>query len=140
MTSRAASLVFAAGLLSLSLWLLLGQPLLAPHPDRGRISNLDLVLGDSLPPRLNLCFATMEQFLNKMASFSHVWMNQDEYRDRDNIAKAVREGRDVWGRDIDTFERIERNQDIPAVLRREGDKYRYLLDRSGKSAGFTDYP
>ncbi|KAL7906383.1 glycosyltransferase family 17 protein [Trichoderma velutinum] len=86
------------------------------------------------------CFATMEQFLNKMASFSHVWMNNDEYRNKDNIAKAVRDGKDVWGRDIDTFERIERNQDIPQVLRREGAKYKYLLDRSGKSAGFTDYP
>ncbi|KAL7793677.1 glycosyltransferase family 17 protein [Trichoderma ceciliae] len=86
------------------------------------------------------CFGTMEQFLNKMASFSHAWMNHEYFRDRDYIADAIREGRDVWGRETDTFDRIDGNQDVPSVLRRERDKYKYMLDRSGKSAGFTDYP
>lgn len=67
-------------------------------------------------------------------------MNNEYYRDKDVIADAVRDGQDVWGRKIDTFEKIDKNLDVPAVLLRERKKYKYMLDRSGKSAGFTDYP
>ncbi|KAK1238962.1 hypothetical protein MKX08_006023 [Trichoderma sp. CBMAI-0020] len=108
-----------------------GLPLLR-ELDKGHVANAAW--------HCSSCFATIEQFLNKMASFSHVWMNDEYYRDRDVIADAVREGRDVWGRKIDTFERVERNLDVPAVLLRERSKYKYMLDRSGRSAGFTDYP
>ncbi|POR34507.1 Uncharacterized protein TPAR_05284 [Tolypocladium paradoxum] len=88
------------------------------------------------------CFATMAQFLNKMASFSHMWMNEERYRDRHHIAAAVRAGRDVWGRSGDLFRRVEANADVPAVLL-QGDgreRFGYMLSRDGESAGFTDYP
>lgn len=84
------------------------------------------------------CFATIEEFLNKMASFSHGWMNDAYYRDRDKIADAVREGRDVWGRDHDTFTRIEYNSDMPPLVIDE-ERFRYMVNRDGPSAGFTDY-
>lgn len=86
------------------------------------------------------CFATIEQFLNKMASFSHGWMNADEYQDRDAIAAAVREGRDRWGREQDTFERKENNEDLPRILLQETERFAYMLDRDGETAGFIDYP
>ncbi|POR39543.1 Uncharacterized protein TPAR_00267 [Tolypocladium paradoxum] len=86
------------------------------------------------------CFATIEQFLNKMASFSHGWMNANEYRDRDAIAAAVREGRDLWGRKQDTFERKESNEDLPGILLEEKDRFAYMVNRDGNTAGFTDYP
>ncbi|KAK5989020.1 hypothetical protein PT974_10518 [Cladobotryum mycophilum] len=35
----------------------------------------------------------MQEFLNKMASFSHKWMNAEEYRNKGWIAEAVRGGR-----------------------------------------------
>lgn len=86
------------------------------------------------------CFATVDEFLNKMASFSHGWMNRKEFRDRGRIADAVRDGRDVWGRTIDTFVRVDDNQDVPAVLLQEPERFRYMLNRDGETAGFTDYP
>lgn len=91
----------------------------------------------------NSCYATMSEFLNKMASFSHQWMNNEKYRNRERIAQSVREGRDVWGRKTVTFTRIEGNLDVPPILKRgdEADRkrLRYMLDRDGLSAGFKDY-
>jgi len=86
------------------------------------------------------CFATMEQFLNKISSFSHGWMNAEQYRDRDRIAAAVREGRDLWERDVDTFTRIEGNRDMPPLVLAEPERFGYMSNRDGPSAGFTDYP
>ncbi|GJN80425.1 hypothetical protein PLIIFM63780_003951 [Purpureocillium lilacinum] len=88
------------------------------------------------------CFATMDQFLNKMASFSHMWMNEPKYRDKGRIAAAVREGRDVWGRASEVFRRIEGNTDVPGALAEAEGRRRfgYMLSRDGESAGFSDYP
>ncbi|CAG7562871.1 unnamed protein product [Fusarium equiseti] len=86
------------------------------------------------------CFATIEQFLNKMASFSHAWMNREAFRDRDRIAHAVRQGVDLWGRKQDTFTRIENNVDLPNCLLEEQEWFRYMLDRDDETAGFADYP
>ncbi|CAM1503064.1 Fc.00g078400.m01.CDS01 [Cosmosporella sp. VM-42] len=86
------------------------------------------------------CFATVHEFLNKMASFSHMWMNEPEYQDRDKIATAVREGKDLWGRRKDTFRRIENNTDVPRFLLEEGERFKYMMNRDGETAGFTDYP
>lgn len=86
------------------------------------------------------CFATMEQFLNKMSSFSHGWMNAERYRDKDKIAAAVRDGRDLWERQQDTFIKIEKNKDIPPLVLEEPERFGYMTNRDGPSAGFTDYP
>ncbi|KAG5914877.1 hypothetical protein E4U42_000271 [Claviceps africana] len=82
----------------------------------------------------------MAQFLNKMASFSHLWMNAEPFRDRDRIAAAVRDGRDVWGRPHDTFTRLDANQDVPPLVREEPARFAYMVDRDGPTAGFSDYP
>ncbi|KAF7562625.1 hypothetical protein G7046_g1506 [Stylonectria norvegica] len=86
------------------------------------------------------CFSTIDTFLNKMGSFSHKWMNDPKYRDRDLIAKAVQEGKDLWGRRQDNFVRIEDNKDVPPILLEESERFRYMLNRDGETAGFTDYP
>ncbi|KAK7420096.1 hypothetical protein QQX98_002958 [Neonectria punicea] len=86
------------------------------------------------------CFATMEQFLNKMASFSHAWMNDEAFRDRSRIADAVRSGADLWGREVDTFDRIDDNHDVPQCLLEDKKRFGYMLNRDGESAGFSDYP
>lgn len=85
------------------------------------------------------CFDSIDMYLNKMASFSHKWMNGEKYRDRDRIADAVRDGVDIWGRGSSTFERIENNQDLPPLIRDDA-RFLFLKDRSGKSAGMKDYP
>ncbi|KAJ4192057.1 hypothetical protein NW755_004193 [Fusarium falciforme] len=86
------------------------------------------------------CFATVDQFLNKMASFSHEWMNHESFRNRDRIAAAVRQGVDLWGRKVDKFRRIENNVDLPRCLLEDRERFRYMLNRDGETAGFTDYP
>lgn len=86
------------------------------------------------------CFSTIEAFLNKMASFSHRWMNKEKYRQPHKIVAAVRNGRDLWGRKQDQFMRVEDNDDLPALLLQDRERFRYMVDRSGESAGFADYP
>ncbi|KAF4977728.1 hypothetical protein FDECE_18316 [Fusarium decemcellulare] len=86
------------------------------------------------------CFSTIDQFRNKMSSFSHSWMNQEKFRNADHIANAVREGVDVWGRSVDTFRRIQNNADLPRCLLEDSERFKYMLNRDGENAGFTDYP
>lgn len=87
------------------------------------------------------CFATIEQFLNKMASFSHIWMNDEKFRNREKIVEAVRQGKDLWGRSSEQFVRVDGNLDMPRVLRSdEGEKFGYMVSRDGENGGFTDYP
>ncbi|KAK0746185.1 glycosyltransferase family 17 protein [Schizothecium vesticola] len=85
------------------------------------------------------CFATMGELLTKMKSFSHSGLNREEYRDRRRIAERVREGRDLWDREGEVFERIERNEDVPGFLLENKERFGYVLDRDGRSAGFKDY-
>lgn len=85
------------------------------------------------------CFDSIELYLNKRASFSHKWMNGQNFRDRDRIAAAVRDGLDIWGRKGNNFERLQNNDDLPPLVR-DDERFLYLKDRSGKSAGMKDYP
>lgn len=86
------------------------------------------------------CFATMGEFLNKMASFSHERMNHRYFQNRTRIATAVREGKDLWLRPKETFQKIENNEDVPKYILKEKDRFRYMLNRDGETAGFVDYP
>lgn len=86
------------------------------------------------------CFSTIEQVLNKMASFSHIWLNQEAYRDPDRIASHVRDGKDLWDRPGEEYERIDDNLDLPPLLLDQPDRFAYLMNRDGPNAGFQDYP
>lgn len=86
------------------------------------------------------CLATIAELLTKLSSFSHQWMNVDGYRDRDRIASYIRQGKDLWDREGEEFERIDNNQDIPKILLDQRERFSYLLDRDGPNAGFGDYP
>ncbi|KAL2020704.1 hypothetical protein VTK56DRAFT_8004 [Thermocarpiscus australiensis] len=85
------------------------------------------------------CFATMGELLTKMASFSHRSMNAEPFRDRRRIADRVRSGRDLWDREGEVFDRVEDNRDVPSFLLDNKERFGYLLNRDGPSAGFTDY-
>ncbi|KAI0596224.1 glycosyl transferase family 17 protein [Biscogniauxia sp. FL1348] len=86
------------------------------------------------------CFSTIDEVLTKLSSFSHIWLNQEAYRDPDRIADRVRNGKDLWDREGEEYERIEDNKDIPMLLLEEPEKFPYLLSRDGPTAGFQDYP
>lgn len=86
------------------------------------------------------CFSTIGEVLTKMASFSHTWMNHEMFRDRDRIADRVRTGKDLWDREGEYYERVEDNKDVPGLLAKEPDRFPWLLNRDGPTAGFQDYP
>lgn len=84
------------------------------------------------------CFKTVDEVLNKMASFSHTGLNQEVFRDRMRIVDRVRKGKDLWDREGEVYERIEGNGDIPKLVNKERERFGYLLDRDGPNAGFVD--
>ncbi|KAK4111881.1 glycosyltransferase family 17 protein [Canariomyces notabilis] len=85
------------------------------------------------------CFETIGELLTKMGSFSHISMNAEQYRDRERIADRVRNGKDLWDREGEVYDRIENNLDVPSFLLQNKDRFRYMLNRDGPTAGFTDY-
>ncbi|KAF8851532.1 glycosyltransferase family 17 protein [Acephala macrosclerotiorum] len=85
------------------------------------------------------CFATIEEMLGKMQSFSHVEYNEKKFRKKDWIVEHIRKGRDLWDRWGQWYLRIEANQDVPAYVAGQKERFGYLLDRDGESAGFVDY-
>ncbi|KAK0729105.1 glycosyltransferase family 17-domain-containing protein [Apiosordaria backusii] len=88
------------------------------------------------------CFETMEEMLVKMKSFAHVSMNQEGFRDKKRMVERVREGRDLWDRPGEEYERVEGNEDLPGLLLMDGgqrERFGYLLDRDGEGAGFRDW-
>jgi len=87
------------------------------------------------------CFERIEEVLGKMSSFSHTGLNEERFRGRTRIVDRVRKGLDLWDREGEVYERVEGNQDVPEILREEGNKERfgYMLERDGSNAGFVDY-
>lgn len=85
------------------------------------------------------CFATVDELLTKMASFSHRSMNAEQFREPKSIAEHVREGKDLWDRPGEEFDRVEDNADVPSFLLENRERFGYMLDRDGPAAGFKDY-
>jgi beta-1,4-mannosyl-glycoprotein beta-1,4-N-acetylglucosaminyltransferase len=85
------------------------------------------------------CFSTLKEMVTKMQSFSHTPLNTAENRDRENIKDRVRSGKDLYGRRSETYQRIENNHDLPQYILENRQKFWYMLDRDGKTAGFKDW-
>ncbi|KAE9373417.1 glycosyltransferase family 17 protein [Stipitochalara longipes BDJ] len=85
------------------------------------------------------CFKTVEEVLSKLRSFSHVGMNQEPFRDRGRIVDRVRKGLDLWDRKGEIYEEVHANEDIPEYLKKDRQRWAFLLDRSGSNAAFQDY-
>ncbi|KAL2123193.1 hypothetical protein VTJ04DRAFT_3648 [Mycothermus thermophilus] len=85
------------------------------------------------------CFATIRELVNKMGSFSHVGLNKERFRDPEHIVDRVRNGKDLWDRKGEFYDRIENNEDVPEFLKHNRDRFGYMLDRDGPGAGFLDY-
>lgn len=85
------------------------------------------------------CFNAVEEVLRKMSSFSHTGLNLEYFRDRKGIVERVRQGRDLWDRKGEIYEKIEKNEDVPEVVKRESSRWGWLMDRSGDNGGFEDF-
>lgn len=105
---------------------------LARHQDKADMSNAGW--------HCSSCYATMGELMHKLESVSHVWMNHEFFRNRERAAHHVRLGIDLWDRETEVYNRIDNNTDVPSFLLAQPDRYRYLMNRDGDSAGFTDYP
>lgn len=87
------------------------------------------------------CFATMDEMLVKMKSFSHTNLNAEKFRSKARIAEHIRNGKDLWDRWFQWYARVENNQDLPEYLKEQykKDRFTYMLNRDGENAGFKDY-
>lgn len=89
------------------------------------------------------CFATVAEMRTKLHSFSHQNWDTTENRNAEVMMERVREGRDLFGRVDQVYERVERSDmDLPGYVleqnKAEG-RFEYLLDRDGQDAGFEDW-
>lgn len=74
-----------------------------------------------------------------MGSFSHSHLDTEDNRRPENVVKRVREGLDVFGRDI-IYERVAAAEmDYPEYLKANQERFSWMLERDGESAGFLDY-
>lgn len=88
------------------------------------------------------CFATVEEMRNKMQSFSHQGWNTAGNRNASVMMDRVRNGKDLFGRKGEVYERIDDNQDVPEFILEQNRammRFRYMLTRDGESAGFDDW-
>ena len=84
------------------------------------------------------CLASLQDMVNKITSFSHNEFNKPEFTDRAKILQRVRQGRDPYNRTTKTYDRIDRNPDVPQYILDHRDHFAYLLDRDPPTANFKD--
>ncbi|KAF2163155.1 glycosyltransferase family 17 protein [Zasmidium cellare ATCC 36951] len=88
------------------------------------------------------CFATVAEFQTKMSSFSHKSLNTEENRDAGTIVERVRKGEDLFGREGETYEFLERERmDLPGFVEdewRDKGRFGWLVERTGRDGGFVD--
>ncbi|KFX98294.1 hypothetical protein V490_02371 [Pseudogymnoascus sp. VKM F-3557] len=73
-----------------------------------------------------------------MASFSHKEFNTEKYRAKAGILRRVRNGLDLFDRYWQTYDRVERNVDVPMYVMNNVTRFAYLLDRDPPNANFED--
>ncbi|TVY81801.1 Beta-1,4-mannosyl-glycoprotein 4-beta-N-acetylglucosaminyltransferase [Lachnellula suecica] len=122
-----------------------------PHPQATFYNFDDTVLPDTLRGigeagdhiynggwHCSYCFPTVQEMVTKIKSFSHTELDKEEFTDRDKIVERVRTGKDMFDREEEPLDRVEDNPDVPRFLRRNAERYSYMLDRDPKNANFRD--
>ena len=67
----------------------------------------------------------VEKIIQKLEAFSHSEFNLNEFKDERNILKLIKDGKDLFGRDIE-FEIVDEDYKFPKYLKsKEGlDKFK----------------
>lgn len=83
---------------------------------------------------------TMSDLQTKISSFSHSGYNEPYYLDPARLVDRIRNGKDMFERPEQIYDRIDNNSDIPSYLRSDENRNRfaYLLDRDPPNANFRD--
>jgi beta-1,4-mannosyl-glycoprotein beta-1,4-N-acetylglucosaminyltransferase len=84
------------------------------------------------------CFPTLRQFVSKATSYSEEDHADSRFFERSRVISYVRSGRDLFDRKDQIYIYVEPN-DIPTYVRDNLDRYGFLLDRRGPTAGFSDF-
>lgn len=85
------------------------------------------------------CFGRLDDFVNKIQSFSHTEMNQPQFTNREKILQRVRHGIDMFERGDEIFDRIDHNQDVPRYLMEHKNRFGYTIDRDPRNGNFADF-
>ncbi|KAK3826113.1 MAG: glycosyltransferase family 17-domain-containing protein [Benniella sp.] len=85
------------------------------------------------------CFSTISAVLSKVEAYSHLEHNQAQFKTRKWILNQFSKGLDLFDRQSEKYEHITNNQDLPAYVKANQEKFSYMLHRWEKpDAGFTD--
>ncbi|GAB7361717.1 hypothetical protein MBLNU230_g1764t1 [Neophaeotheca triangularis] len=84
------------------------------------------------------CYGTIAEVRGAMGRFEEE-LNTAKNRRADSIVVRVRKGQDLFGREGQVTDRVERNQDVPGYILQHAARFKHLLDRDGHTAGFEDY-
>lgn len=89
------------------------------------------------------CFATVAEMQTKLHSFSHQELDTEENRDKKVILSRVREGKDLFGREDQVYDKVPaEGLDVPSYILEQyqaNGRFKYLVDRDGEDAGFEDW-
>lgn len=88
------------------------------------------------------CFSIIAEMRTKMHSFSHQGWDTAQNRDSQIMMDRVRNGKDLFGRSTELYDKVTNNRDVPKYVLDEHEAYgrfKYLLNRDGEDAGFEDF-
>ena len=76
---------------------------------------------------------------HKIESFSHMELDRPEFKEPSEIVHRVRNGLDLFNRSREKYEKVDSWSDIPEYLKRNPERFDYMLDRDPANANFRDY-
>ncbi|PGH15249.1 hypothetical protein AJ80_05602 [Polytolypa hystricis UAMH7299] len=85
------------------------------------------------------CFSTIQEMQFKIQAFSHTIWDRPEFKDPPQVVRRVRNGLDLFDRPREKYDRVENNQDVPSFLKKNYEKFSYMLNRDPENANFRDY-
>lgn len=85
------------------------------------------------------CFGKISEIIQKIGSFSHVDLDKPRFTNRSKILYNVRYGEDLYDRGDQIYQYIADNQDIPEYVKKNSERFKYLIDRNPTSGNFEDY-
>jgi beta-1,4-mannosyl-glycoprotein beta-1,4-N-acetylglucosaminyltransferase len=84
------------------------------------------------------CFSSIEQMRNKILNYGHTELFQQRFLAKSWIVESFRTGRDIFDRNSEVYVFGDAD-DVPAYVRSQPNRFGYLLDRRGPTAGFQDF-